>query len=243
MAADSVEAFVLHARAYRESSQLVELLSVEHGRIGVLTRGNRGGKRSSPLQPFRRYRIPLTGRGELRRAGTGEAVGSPQLLSGHALFAALYLNELLVRLLHRDVPVPDVVELYALTLTRLSTGAALEPVLRLFEKHLLDELGYGHRYGETVEGQLVRAGQRYTFEPGYGVREAAPGLPTEQCHEGRALLALDTDDYAALDAVVLNDAKRVMRAALAPHLGNKPLQSRALFRRTRSASDEHSGES
>src|SRR5690606_8555337 len=100
-AMDSVEAFVLHARAYRESSQRVELLSVEHGRIGVLTRGNRGSRRAQPLQPFRRYRIPLSGRGELRRAGTGEAIGAPHLLGGHALYAALYLNELLVRLLHR----------------------------------------------------------------------------------------------------------------------------------------------
>lgn len=248
MATNSVEAFVLHARAYRESSQLVELLSVEHGRIGVLTRGNRGSKRSPPLQPFRRYRIPLSGRSELRRAGTAEAIGAPPLLSGHALYAALYLNELLVRLLHRDVPMPDVVELYALALTQLDAGAALEPVLRLFEKRLLDALGYGHRYGQTVDGRLVQAGRLYTFEHGHGVREAAPGLPAAQCLAGSALLALDADDLAVLDAHavpdagVLADAKRLMRAALAPHLGDKPLHSRALFRRTRATLDDAPGE-
>lgn len=238
---DCVEAFVLHARAYRESSQLVELLSVEHGRIGVLTRGNRGAKRATPLQPFRRYRIALSGRGELRRAGSSEAIDVPRLLSGHALYAALYLNELLVRLLHRDVPVPGVVDLYAATLARLDAGAALEPVLRLFEKQLLDELGYGHRYGETIDGGPVAADRLYTFEPEYGVREAPPGLPAERCHSGAALLALDADNYAALDPATLHDAKRLMREALAPYLGNKPLNSRALFRRVRNPQDDDPG--
>jgi DNA repair protein RecO (recombination protein O) len=239
---DGVEAFVLHARAYRESSQLVELLSVEHGRIGVLTRGNRGAKRAAPLQPFRRYRIALSGRGELRRAGGIESIGVPLLLAGHPLYAALYLNEVLVRLLHRDVPVPGVVDLYAATLARLDAGAALEPVLRLFEKQLLDELGYGHRYGETVDGRPVLPDGLYTFEPEYGVRVAPPGLPAARCFAGAALLALEADDYAGLDATVLQDAKRLMRAALAPHLGDKPLNSRALFRRTRQLPDDAPGE-
>lgn len=239
---EAVEAFVLHARAYRESSQLVELLSIEHGRIGVLTRGNRGTKRGTPLQPFCRYRIGLQGRGELRRAQSIESLGAPWLLTGRALYAALYMNELLVRLLHRDLPLPDVVELYAATLARLATGAALEPVLRTFEKQLLDELGYGHRYGETVAGRPVTADALYTFEPERGVREAPPGLPAAHCYAGRALLALETGTFAGPDAetqrVLLQDAKRLMRAALAPHLGDKPLLSRALFRRTRADTDD-----
>ncbi|MFZ5723986.1 MAG: DNA repair protein RecO [Pseudomonadota bacterium] len=239
---DVVEAFVLHARAWRESSQLVELLSVEHGRIGVLTRGNRGARRGTPLQPFRRYRIALSGRGELRRAGSTEALGAPHLLQGRALYAALYLSELLVRLLHRDVPVPDVVELYAATLDRLAADTALEPALRCFEKQLLDELGYGHRYGETVDGRPVAAGELYTFEPERGVRPAMPGSPAVACHSGRALLALERGDFTGLDADVLQDAKRLMREALAPHLGDRPLQSRALFRRPRPATDDIPGE-
>lgn len=241
---EAVEAFVLHARAYRESSQLVELVSVEHGRIGVLTRGNRGAKRATPLQPFRRYRIALSGRGELRRAGAAEMLAAPCLLSGRALYAALYLNELLVRLLHRDVPMPGVVDLYATALARLAGGAALEPVLRVFEKQLLDELGYGHRYGETVDGRPVTAGGLYTFDPEQGVREASPGMPADRCHGGAALLALERGIFPAgvVAEDLLRDAKRLMRAALAPHLGDRPLQSRALFRVSRHTTDDAPGE-
>lgn len=243
---DAVEAYVLHARAYRESSQLVDLLSVEHGRIGVLTRGNRGSKRAQPLQPFRRYRIALSGRGELRRAGAAEALGAPCLLAGRALYAALYLNELLMRLLHRDLPVPDIVERYAQALAGLAAGEALEPVLRIFEKQLLDELGYGHRYGETVAGEPVRAAGLYTFEPDRGVRAATPGLATGRTYVGTALLALEREDFAGADPAalpqLLTDAKRLMREALAPHLGDRPLNSRALFRPARSRTDDVSGD-
>lgn len=237
---DVVDAFVLHARDYRESSQLVELLTGTRGRVGILARGSRGTKRANPLQPFRRYRLALGGRGELRRARSVECIEAPRLLAGHALFAALYVNEVLVRLLHRDVPVPGVFDLYATTLDLLAVNAPLEPALRHFEKQLLDELGYGHRYGETVDGDPVEAGGRYTFDPDAGVHPAPPGLPDAQCYAGSALLALETGEFAGGDA--LRDAKRLMRRALAPHLGDKPLNSRALFAPSRVGGDPRTQE-
>ncbi|MNN96950.1 DNA repair protein RecO [compost metagenome] len=49
-----------------------------------------------------------------------------------------------------------------------------------------------------------------------------PGL-----FQGRELLALADADWAAPGA--LGAAKRLMRQALAPHLGGRPLVSRELF--------------
>lgn len=236
---DSVEAFVLHARPYRESSQLLEVLTDTHGRVGLLARGSRGAKRANPLQPFRHYRVVLAGRGELRRAQSVEAVGAPRLLAGTALFAALYLNELLVRLLYRDVPVPDVFGLYAQAIDALAAGAPLEAVLRRFEKQLLEELGYGHRYGETLSGEPVRAGGLYTFDAAAGVRAAPAGSEPAACFRGSALLALDSG--VLHDELDLRDAKRLMRLALAPHLGDRPLNSRELFRPVRANAHEEPG--
>lgn len=223
-----VEAFVLHARPYRESSQLVDLLTAEQGRVGVIARGSRGKRRGVPLLPFCRYRLQLAGRGELRRAQGIEADGAPALLNGRALYAALYLNELLVRLLHRDVPLPGVFDAYAEAVARLAGDDALEAGLRLFEKRLLDELGYGHRYAETVDGEPVARDGLYTFDPDAGVCPAPAGLPSAQCYRGSALLALDAGRLC--ESGDLLDAKRLMRRALAPHLGDRPLRSRALFR-------------
>ena len=37
-------AFVLHTRAWRETSLLVEVLTYEHGRVGLIARGVHGPK-------------------------------------------------------------------------------------------------------------------------------------------------------------------------------------------------------
>ncbi|HZX72549.1 MAG TPA: recombination protein O N-terminal domain-containing protein, partial [Rhodanobacter sp.] len=47
-------AYVLHARAYRETSLLLECLTREHGRLGVVARGVRGERsrlRRAQLEP------------------------------------------------------------------------------------------------------------------------------------------------------------------------------------------------
>lgn len=225
---DFTEAWVLHARAWRESSQLVELLTTAHGRTGAIARASRGARRRSPLQPFTCYRVQLDGRGELRRIRQVEAAGAPCLLAGHALYAALYLNELLVRLLYRDVPVQELFGRYGAALEALAAGLPIEPVLRGFELSLLEELGYGHRWGETVDGEPVSAGGLYTFDPDSGVRAACHGVPGPQ-YAGSTLLALEQGRLAGEQ--VLREAKQLTRAALGRHLGDRPLQSRNLFRR------------
>jgi DNA repair protein RecO (recombination protein O) len=53
-------AFVLHARAWRETSLLVEVLSREHGRVGLVARGVHGPKKQqfrAALQPLQHWRI------------------------------------------------------------------------------------------------------------------------------------------------------------------------------------------
>ena len=60
--------FVLHARAYRETSLLVEVLSAQHGRIGLLARGvstAKGQVLRAALQPLQWIRFSAQQRGEL----------------------------------------------------------------------------------------------------------------------------------------------------------------------------------
>ncbi|HEX5418578.1 MAG TPA: DNA repair protein RecO C-terminal domain-containing protein [Gammaproteobacteria bacterium] len=62
-------AFVLHQRPYRNTSQLLECLTAEHGRIGLIAQGSRralGGQRAL-LQPFVPLRLSWVRRGELGR--------------------------------------------------------------------------------------------------------------------------------------------------------------------------------
>ncbi len=61
-------AFVLHTRPYRETSLLLECLTRDHGRIGVVARGvrsQRGRLQRSQLEPFQSLALDLQLRGEL----------------------------------------------------------------------------------------------------------------------------------------------------------------------------------
>ena len=81
-------AFVLHARPWRESSLLVEMLTANHGRVGVVARGVTGPKKQvlkAALQPLQFLRVDLDQRGEMARLIQAEAVDIAPRSSGDAL--------------------------------------------------------------------------------------------------------------------------------------------------------------
>lgn len=216
-------AFVLHSRPYKESSALVDFLTAE-GRLRAVLRAARG-KRGSLARPFQPLELELRGNGELKTVAQLEPAGIPLLLGGDALFSALYLNELLMRLLPAEDPHPALFAHYAATLEALAAGRPLEPLLRSFEWRLLDELGYGFALDHDSAAQPIDPAALYQWLPDSGFQRVEgwqPGL-----FHGRELLALAVADWAAPGA--LHAAKRLMRQALAPHLGGRPLVSRELF--------------
>lgn len=216
-------AFVLHSRPYKEASALVDLFTGE-GRLRAVLRSARG-KTGSLARPFVPLELELRGRGELKTVARLESAGIPHLLGGDALFSGLYLNELLIRLLPVEDPHPRLFEHYAATLAALAAGRPLEPLLRAFEWRLLDDLGYGFALDRDCQGQPVDAEALYQWLPEVGFQPVAqlqPGL-----FHGRELLALAQADWMLPGALAA--AKRLMRQALAPHLGGRPLVSRELF--------------
>src|SRR5579871_1599800 len=97
-------AFVLHARAYRETSLLLECLTRDFGRIGVVARGvrsQRGRLQRSQLEPFQPLLMDLQFRGEMASLRGAEPAGPAPRLVGDAGLSGLYLNELVVRLTGR----------------------------------------------------------------------------------------------------------------------------------------------
>ena len=97
-------AYVLHARPWRETSLIVELLTREHGRVGLVARGVQGPKRHplrAALQPLQHVRVDYLQRGELGRLLQAEALDVAPVLRGDPLLAAFYVAELLLRLLRR----------------------------------------------------------------------------------------------------------------------------------------------
>jgi DNA repair protein RecO (recombination protein O) len=233
-------AFLLSVRAYRETSALLEVLTPEHGRLGVVARGTRGprSKLRGLLQPFQPLLLSWSEGGELGTLSGAEAAGPATALRGEAVFSGWYLNELVLRLLPRRDPHPALFDGYAQALAALgdAQGAAAGVIgaaraLRVFELHLLAELGYAVNLPDDLAPDSW-----YGYDPEVGLRVAEPGPSAYRGASLRALAAetLDTDES-------LRDARRFLRAALAPHLGERALRTPELLRALRAATSEAPG--
>lgn len=221
--------YVLHTRRYRESSQIVELLTRDHGRLGVMARGAPGGKAAASLQPFSPLLAQWRGSGELPSLIGAESAGPALHLQGRALYCGLYVNELLLRLTERADPHSQLFSAYVGCLLALASAgndnAGLEPVLRRFELDLLDDLGLGMQLSEDELGQPLDPEQRYHYDIERGPRLATASTQTVS---GASLLALAQGVFDS--EATRQEARALMRRILAVRLGGKELKSRELFR-------------
>ncbi|WP_410211178.1 DNA repair protein RecO [Aquirhabdus sp.] len=216
---EPLHGYVLHQRAYRENSKLVNFLSFEAGRVDGITRQSI----PSLYQPTLLF---ATGKSALKTFAKAETVGTAKILSGDALFAGFYLNELLVRLLPHQEPLPTVVTAYTHALQALADQQSLIATLRRFELVLLSQLGYAidfknDRLGVPIQSHLL---YRYQRDEGFALHTSG--------ETGASLLAMgDLSDEVPLTLSVesLPMLTRVLRNALAAQLGDKPLKSRALW--------------
>jgi DNA repair protein RecO (recombination protein O) len=216
-------AYVLHARPYRETSLLLELLTLNDGRAGAIARGVRGARGQplrAALQPLQPLAVTLRGRGELPLLAGAEVQGTAAALAGDALMAAFYVNELLVRLTPRGDPMPALFWRYATLLGELA-GAPLGWSLRRFERDLLDLLGYALQIELEADGRTpLRADAWYRYDSDRGavpVPAASGALP------GAALLALAGDQMPSPE--LQRPLRRLLRQCLTEHLGGRDLRS------------------
>lgn len=229
-----LNALVLHRRPYRETSFIVDFITREQGRISAVCRGVRGGKsnnksdKKSLLQPFQALTISLSGRQELKNLVQVDGLQRRFEFSGTVMFSALYLNELLNRLLPPEVSYPEIYDLYLASLMRLSQGEPLEPVLRECERNLLAYLGLGFDWTtDWVSGEPIQPDVHYEFVHEQGFRPLYLASQTQNCFSGKLLLQIDQNQW---DTRTLHAAKTIFRMAFRPILGDKPLKSRELFK-------------
>jgi DNA repair protein RecO (recombination protein O) len=232
-------AYLLHRKPFRDTSLLLELFTPEYGRIGLVGRGARGArsKLKGVLQPYQPLLISWSGRGELPTLTMAESQGGGVFLQGNALISGFYLNELLMRLLARHDPHPHLFHCYQVTLQNLISNQSIDWALRLFERDLLQELGYGLLL--TQEGQSgadIEAGARYCYHHESGPQRLFAGRGERLSVQGATLLALASGECD--DAQQRRESKLLMRDVLGRYLGSRPLASRELFRQKRPHKEE-----
>ena len=216
--------WVLKASPYGDSSLLVEILSRDHGRIGLIARGARSAK-SRPralLQAFRPLLLSWTETGDLGTLTGVEAAGAALDFKGETIFSGWYLNELLLRLLQRHDVHSAIFDAYGRALSALADTT--ERALRRFELSLLAELGFGLDLPDDLE-----AGLAYRFDSEIGLIPV--GAAEHQTYPGGALIALRDDTLQNADD--LRAARRLLKGALAEHLGGRSLNTATMLRELR----------
>lgn len=221
--------YVLHVRPWRETSLLIEVLSAEHGRLGLLARGVRGPRQQAlraALAPLQSIRFDAVQLGELARLTSAEAIDVAPRMHGDAALSAFYLNELTLRLVPRQDPQPELFRAYGRTRALIGAGAPLAWTLRRYERDLLDALGVGFDWAHDADGHAIDPAARYRIDPDGGLLRIgqSKGNDDQRRHPtGRVLLALagdgqpDEDDLPAL--------RRAMRELLMRHLGGRGLRA------------------
>lgn len=229
---DFQEAFLLFQTPYLESSAIADIFTKNNGRVRFLVKGARRLKsqKCGLLQPFVPLWVKGYGRGGLITLTQIEARAPSLILEGKALISAWYLNELLARLLPMQLALSEIFDAYQLATNDLAVAGFDEIILRKFEKQLLQHLGYALPLTYSESGLDVLPEHWYIFKPNAGVDPYLGKVPPPKASlvfKGSSLIAIEADNYHNLE--ICRDARKLFKAALSTHLGDKPLQTRRYF--------------
>lgn len=249
--------YVLHSYPYRETSLLLQAWTREHGRFAVVAKGARRPRSPARgvLVPFQPLSLTWFGRGEVKTLKAAEPAGPALPLAGASLLSAFYLNELLLKLIHRDDPHENLWSAYdeaigelralsrraagvpGLVAAEPGVGAArsIEPVLRRFELAMLRELGFAAELGHDVEtGAAIDSSREYWYVVERGPVPAAGGGDRADAVRlsGLTLVHLERGEFD--DARTAGEAKSLMRMLIHHCLAGQELSTRAIVRDLRS---------
>jgi len=227
MITETSSTWLLHKRASGDSSLRLRLLTCDLGVVDALYKGGRTPKKQAMLQPFTPLWVAFNNRHDCYYVQQVEIEAASPCLTGHGLFAALYVNEIINGMLKPHDPEPELYHVYqetihALAALSLADSASIEPILRHFEMSLLNTTGYGLTLThEAISGEPIEVLAKYQFIPDTGLVRAKQG------YLGADILAFAQANYQSVNA--RQTAKQILRQAIAHALGGKPIESRLLF--------------
>ena len=234
---EALVGYLLHQRPYQEKRALYSLFSKEHGVIhGV---GKKGAPLFEPLQLFATGKKELKTFSQINLAPLAYDISSEKSISyaqisGQQQYAALYLNEILWKLLPIEDPMPVLWQYYQdslLTLKQPLTPQQLRLCLRQFEQQLFKQLGFG--VSLTHDSSLINIApdNAYRFLPDVGLvlfsqTDSQLSDTVQILFEGSELIAMLE---LGITDITLSAWSRLYRLLLDHLLDYQPLQSRLLW--------------
>ena len=219
--------YVLHSRPYRETSMIIYALTKQHGVVHMVSRGAKK-KSGNHLQPFTKMYLSWSGNGDLVSLTKIEHEHSRYTSNFRAQVQCFYLHELILKLIPRQSPEPELFDLYENTLDAMINNPADEYVLRNFEVRLLAIMGhplqleYDYISDEAIEAQLI-----YRYDPDHGPTRVTARQQQWNVLSGDLLVHLHDDD---LTEKILPEAKVFLRGLVKHYLYGKPLITRELLK-------------
>jgi DNA repair protein RecO (recombination protein O) len=220
--------YILHRRPFRDTSQILDIVTRDHGKIAVVARGSRGSKSrlAGILRPFLPLRVSWVAKSDLGTLTGAEAAGPPAGMIGDAMFSAYYVNELLLHFLHRYDPQSEIYALYEEVIKALLITDNVAAALRSFELEFLSLLGYAvnldHEFGSR-DPLLDDQDYEYRMEQG----PVSIGRSGALVFKGTVYKDIAEQRFDKPD--VLRAANRLLREIIAFHLGGKELKSRKVL--------------
>ena len=222
--------YILHHRPFRDSSQLLDVFSRDHGKLSLVARGSRSAKSrlAGLLRPFQPLRLSWQLKTDLGTLTGAEINDRAQALVGEALMAGYYVNELLLYLLHRHDPQPEIFTVYEETLAALASGYDVVSALRSFEIELLRLSGYAlNLETEARTDRPLAPAQYYEFRTDEGA------VPVERSDgamvfTGAELQAIAAHDFGSEQC--RRDAGRLMKQVIHYQLDGRELKTRKVLK-------------
>ena len=243
--------YLLHQRPYQEKRALYYLFSQQHGVIhGV---GKTGAPLFMPLQLFATGKRDLKTFSQIHIAPqnltqtdiekediTTVALASVpyENITGHQQYSALYLNEILWRLLPTEDPMPVLWQHYQNSLQQLRqplSANGLRLCLRQFEQHLFNELGFTLTLTHDSVQDIIVPDCAYRFLPDVGLvpvlqnniqAEHLESATNESYFAGTDLIEME---QLGMTGTTLNNWSKLHRYLIDHLLDYQPLQSRLLW--------------
>ncbi|ALF60037.1 DNA repair protein RecO [Psychrobacter urativorans] len=234
---EALTGYLLHQRPYQEKRALYYLFSQQHGVIHGI--GKKGAPLFEPLQLFATGKRDLKTFSQINIVSLAPDTSSATSLryaqiSGQQQYAALYLNEILWKLLPTEDPMPDLWQHYQdslLTLKQQLTAQELRLCLRQFEQYLFEQLGFAVSLVQDSSLESIKTDDTYRFLPDVGL---VPIVQANDNADATIQVVFKGSEIVAMaelgiTVATLSAWSRLYRQLMDYLLDYQPLQSRLLW--------------
>lgn len=219
--------YILHTRAYRETSMLVYALTEQHGIVHMISKGARK-KGSNNLQPFTKMYLSWSGKGDLVSLNKIEHESSNYTSNFRAQVQCFYMHELIMKLIPNMSPEPELFHLYESSLKAMTKNPHDEKVLRKFEMQLLAIMGHPLQLKfDYINDEHIKDDNIYRYDPDMGPTQVINGSDHWNIVTGVLLNQLSVNKFSNES---LPQAKKFLRGIVQHYLQGKPLMTRRLLK-------------